>query len=324
MKIPPPYLINNTMTNYIAKIEANRQFFITLNPPPEVIEKIQRVSLLKSSVFSARIEGNPLTIEEYAKTSDQQKKQEIKNIMTATKFIGTKISHKTKITRKIILYLHELIMNKIGSGGNFRKEMGAIFNQAGVAIYVSPPPQKILVYISDLINYLNSNEENFSLIKAFLAHLIFEKIHPFIDGNGRVGRLLINIVLRANKNEFNIDIPFEEYFEKHREQYYYWVDEGLRQTEDYLIFMLKAFYEQTEKIKQDLKIEMNKKETLLLPPRQEELFNIIREHRNISFDSLKRRFLKVPERTLRYDLKKLVDAKLIFKIGRTRGSYYRS
>lgn len=62
----------------------------------------------------------------------------------------------------------------------------------------------------------------------------------------------------------------------------------------------------------------------MLPPRQEEIYNIIKDHKIISFDIIRRRFLKVPERTLRYDLKKLQDKNLVKKIGSTKGSFYTS
>lgn len=63
-------------------------------------------------------------------------------------------------------------------------------------------------------------------------------------------------------------------------------------------------------------------ETILLPPRQEELYYVIRDHNMVSFDFLRRRFLKIPPRTLRYDLKKLSDKGFIVKIGKTKGSFY--
>lgn len=65
------------------------------------------------------------------------------------------------------------------------------------------------------------------------------------------------------------------------------------------------------------------KEKPFLPPRQEEIYNIIKDHVVVSFDRIRRRFLKVPPRTLRYDLKKLVDRGLVEKAGETKGSYYR-
>ena len=59
--------------------------------------------------------------------------------------------------------------------GVFRQEMGAIFNAAGIAVYLSPPPKQILPLLSKLITYINSNEEKFPLVTALIAHLIFEK-----------------------------------------------------------------------------------------------------------------------------------------------------
>jgi len=66
------------------------------------------------------------------------------------------------------------------------------------------------------------------------------------------------------------------------------------------------------------------KEQHLLTPRQEEIYNIIKDHNIISFDEIKRRFLKVPPRTLSYDLKKLINKKLVIKIGKTKGTYYKA
>ena len=87
--------------------------------------------------------------------------------------------------------------------------------------------------------------------------------------------------------------------------------------------MLNAVYQQITKLKNDIENEINQKTSIDLPPRQEEIFNILRDHQVVSFDFIKRRFLKVPDRTIRYDLKRLTDKQLIIKIGETRGSYYK-
>ena len=114
----------------------------------------------------------------------------------------------------------------------------------------------------------------------------------------------------------------EEYLDEHKNAYYFYLDTGLKDPEGFLLFMLKAFFEQSEKIKSQVEESTESKEVLLLPPRQEEIYNIIRDHKMISLDVIKRRFLKVPSRTLRYDLKKLQDNGLVVKIGATRGSVY--
>ena len=97
----------------------------------------------------------------------------------------------------------------------------------------------------------------------------------------------------------------------------------MQNPNDYLLFMLGAFWQQTQTIKAQIEEELAKDQKVFLPPRQEEIYNIIRDHKVVSFDVIRRRFAKVPERTLRYDLKKLLDKGLIEKSGETRGRYYR-
>ena len=175
--------------------------------------------------------------------------------------------------------------------------------------------------LDELLTYTNSGSEKFPLIKAFIAHLVFEKIHPFLDGNGRVGRLLISLILKVKGWDFTFTIPFEECLDQNKSDYYYYLDIGLTDTNDYLVFMLNAYLAEIEKIKEHIEKESNKGE--FLPPRQEEISNIIKDHNAVSFDMIRRRFLKVPERTLRYDLKKLLDKDIIEKTGETKGRYYR-
>ncbi len=324
MKIPPVYTISDEMLSLITKIEAERLYFSSLNLRDELKENIQRVSLLKSSLFSARIEGNTLKVSDFdfGVETEEEKKREIFNIVKAINFIDKKVA-KNVITRDIILNLHALVLKDItASAGNFRTEISAIFNQAGVVVYMPPPPSQVSKLLDNLLTYINS-EARFPLINAFVSHVIFEKIHPFPDGNGRVGRLLISAVLKSKGWNFSFTVPFEEYLDEHKDEYYFHLDRGLQDTNDYLEFMLEAFYMQIEKIKEQVNEEISKKAHPFLPPRQEEIFNIIKDQIIVSFDMIRRRFVKVPERTLRYDLKKLLDRKLIEKSGETRGRYYR-
>ncbi|MBI5451877.1 Fic family protein [Candidatus Gottesmanbacteria bacterium] len=324
MKIPPLYQITPDILELIAKIEANRIFFSSVPIPPAIKEKIQRISLLKSSLYSARIEGNPLTMEELDNTSDRQKKLEVLNILSAIKFIEKEADKKTRMSKKDILNLHRLVMKNLDpAAGYFRREMGAIFNQAGVAVYMSPPPNQIPVLLDNLLAYINSDTEKFPIICAFISHLVFEKIHPFIEGNGRVGRLLILDIFFRKNWRFNLNVVLEEALDNHKEDYYYYLDIGLKKPQEYLLFMLDTFWRQSEKIKSQIAHESDKNEKVILPPRQEEIYSIIADHKMASFDTIKRRFLKVPARTLRYDLKKLQEKGLVAKVGSTKGTFYR-
>lgn len=322
MKIPPFYSIDSHILSLLAKIDANKQYISMYKLPDSLIQKIRRISLLKSAVYSARIEGNPLLPEDFEHSDNALKKKEIENILSAYEYLNKNIKKEEKITKNLIKILHKLIMQDIFSDASFfRKEMSAVYNQAGIAIYVAPPPEKIEPLINELLEYINSKKESFPIIVAIIAHIIFEKIHPFLDGNGRAGRLLMFTILKAKGYDFSVEIPFEQFLDDHKSDYYYHLDNGFKQTNGYIIFMLKAFLEQTENLKKQIELELQKK--VILPPRQEEIYNVIKDHQTVSFDFIRRRFLKVPARTLRYDLKKITDQNLIVKIGHTKGSYYR-
>lgn len=325
MKIPPAYFISDEMLSLIARIEAERLYFFSLNLGSEIKENVQRVSLLKSSLFSARIEGNPLKISdfEFGREREEERKSEIFNIVEAIKYIDKDIKRNI-VTKENLLYLHALVLKDISpDAGRTRSEISAIFNQAGLAVYMPPPPSQISKLLDKLLAYINSGQK-FPLVVAFIAHLIFEKIHPFLDGNGRVGRLLISAILKSKGWNFSFAVPFEEYLDEHKDEYYFHLEDGLQNINDYLKFMLKAFYQQTAKIKDQIDEEIAKESHPFLPPRQEEILNIIKDQIVASFDMIRRRFLQVPKRTLRYDLKKLLDRKLIEKSGETRGRYYRA
>lgn len=326
MQIPPDYKITPTILKLISQIEALRLFFKSFPIPPELIIKIKRKSILKSSLYSARIEGNPLTlkdVENPEKISDRQKKLEVFNILDSVNYIEKNLIPGDNLDKEFILKLHSVIMRDLSpEAGIFRTETGAIFNQAGVAIYITPLPEKINEMFEFLLKYANT-ETDFPILTCVISHLIFEKIHPFLDGNGRVGRLLMSAIIKVRNYDFPISIPTEEYIDQNRMQYYFHLDHGLSETEKYIEFMLNGFRESAENLRQEVVKEIEKKEDVILPPRQEEILATIKDHVDVTFDFIKRRFIKVPERTIHYDLKILADIGLIIKVRKTRGSFYR-
>lgn len=324
MLIPPKYSLTPKISEALQSIEGSKQVIDSITIPLEVEQNIRRLSTLKSSLFSARIEGNPLTLEEIQRNpSKNQKKQEVFNILKALNWVYQRNAR--DLTFKDILSLHKMVMEgliEVTDLGKFRINIEAIFNSAGIAIYLPPRPSQILPLTNHLIKFINSSKEQFIPIKACLAHYIFEKIHPFLDGNGRVGRLLFQLVLANGRYDMKGLLSIEEYLDNHRSQYYLSLNEPEKDVTDYLEFMLEAIAETAEKAKKLVleKQQINIEDLLL--PRRAEILNIIKDHGLISFNTLKRRFLGVNERTLRYDLKKLQDQGLIKKRGATKGVYY--
>lgn len=321
MLVPPTYILTATITEHLQTIEASKQIIDTFPLPHEVETNIRRQSILKSSLFSARIEGNPLTLEDVSsKPSADQRKREVMNILKGLTLVHQRGAR--DITLSFLLQLHTLVMQGLGQGGKLRSEVSAIFNAAGIAVYLPPPPRQIPHLMERLLQYSNSEKEQFIPIRAVLSHYTFEKIHPFLDGNGRVGRLLLQAVLEKGGYGMKGLLTVEEYLDQHRIEYYRALEETQRDVTGYVEFMLAAIADTSRKAKE---LVVAKQETSIedyLLPRRAEILHIIKDHRLVAFNQIRRRFMAVNERTLRYDLKRLQDQGLIRKRGITKGVCY--
>lgn len=324
MLIPSKYILTPRISSLLQSIEASREVINSVSIPPEIETNIRRQSTLKSSLFSARIEGNPLTWEEITKNpSNNQKKVEVFNILKALNLVFQRRAKDLAV--KDLFQLHQMVMDGLADKEDldkFRTDIGAIFNSAGIAIYLPPRPSQILPLTNRLINFINSSKEQFIPIKACLSHYTFEKIHPFLDGNGRVGRLILQTVLHQEGYGMKGLLSIEEYLDNHRGDYYQALEDKDKNVTDYLEFMLQAIAETAQKAKILVLEKENAQIEDFLLPRRAEILNIIRDHKLINFDTIRRRFISVNERTLRYDLKRLVDRGLVKKRGTTKGVYY--
>jgi len=324
MLIPPKYILTPEISQLLSSIEASKQIIDSISIPLEIENNIKRRSTLKSSLFSARIEGNEFTMDNIQNApSESQKKVEVYNILKALNFINEKVIK--DLTLKDILTIHKIVMADLidkQNQGKFRKNMEVIFNSAGIAIFMLPPPRQINSLVNRLIKYANNSRETFIPIRAVLVHYLFEKIHPFLDGSGRVGRILIQNNLAQGEYNFKGLLPLEEYLDNHRNEYYRCLEDPEKDVTGYVEFMLEAISDTALRIRDEIgKNQKNDFQDLLLP-RRSEIYQIIKDHQSINFDMIRRRFMAVNARTLRYDLKKLQDAKLIRKRGITKGVYY--
>lgn len=311
------------MKDLLQQLDALRLAFELIKPSVMVQENIRRESLLKSSLYSAKIEGNQLSYETVISGLNEKTKAklEVFNLLTAYKFTYSKKAPK-KISLALIKRLHQMVMrNLIAAPGQFRHEAGTIFNQAWVAVYLAPAANEIIDRLTQLIKKIIQSKEP-ALIRASQAHFYFEKVHPFVDGNGRVGRLLSASIMNQGGFGFKGLVGIEEAINNQKDNYY----DALSQSKDpqqLTEFFLKLYLDQGKKILTKLTQPQGENE-LILPLRRQEIINVIKDHPYASFDLIKRRFLSVNPKTLHYDLKKLLEQKLVIKVGTTRGAVYKT
>lgn len=310
----------DVINKYLIEIEALKIIFDSHKLLPHIEENFRRESLLKSALYSARVEGNPSKLNDIDSQEDLHK-LEIFNLVRAYKFIFSNKSPK-RISVLLAKRLHKIVMKNISNqAGSFRTEPWAIYNQSGMAIFLAPPHFKVPELILDLVNDIQELKES-EFIKSAIFQFLFEKIHPFPDGNGRVGRLLSSFLLNTSGYGFKGLIPFEEIVDNKRESYYE-VLEPSHDVTGFVEFYLESFIKQAKNVLEKINNSdgsFNKID--LLPLRRKEIINIIKDHPYCTFDLIARRFPKVNHKTLHYDLKKIVNEGFINKIGKTRGVVY--
>lgn len=231
-----------------------------LNP-----EIIQRTFETKEAVLSSKIEGTQATLDEVlifdaqdTKTEENEKEKdyrEIFNYRLAIKHGKNLLEHKP-LAENVIKDLHKMLLNSVRgrnkAPGEFRKGQvfigpyGATIEQA---TFVPPEPQHITGLFSNLEKYIHSEDVIDPLVQIAIAHYQFESIHPFLDGNGRVGRILVPLFLYEKKVTAYPNIYISEYLEEHRDDYYALLRDVSEKGSwiPWISFFLDAVFEQTKK-----------------------------------------------------------------------------
>ncbi len=265
--IPHKLPVKIDYTSLIGHITKAHRAIASLNslinqlPNPELLGRTMQT---KEAVLSSKIEGTQATLNEVLeyeakdeKNDDSERKKDIHEIINYREALelGVKSLKTTPLAENLIKKLHTILLRS-GRGqnkapGQFRKAQVFIGRPgAGIedASFVPPPANEIIPLFSNLEKYLNSGDEKDPLVQIAIAHYQFEAIHPFLDGNGRVGRLIISLFLYERQLLSHPFLYLSEFFEEHRENYY----ELLRmvsekgQWEEWITFFLTALANQAE------------------------------------------------------------------------------
>ena len=180
--------------------------------------------------------------------------QDVSNYVAAMQHGLARLRGGFPISLRLLREIHGILLSK-GRGskkapGEFRKTQNWIGgSRPGNAVFVPPPPGQTMPCLDALEKFLHDQPEPTSvLIKAALAHVQFETIHPFLDGNGRLGRLLITFLLCAEGALHQPILYLSLYFKMHRQEYYDWLgrvrDQG--DWEGWLKFFLTGVLETAE------------------------------------------------------------------------------
>lgn len=216
----PPYDITprilklvTSISEKIGEVNAN-----LLNKPSPQLRKQNKIKTIHSSL---RIEGNTLTQEQVTALIENKRiigpKKDVIEVLNAIKVYDSLASF-DPFSEKSFLKAHGLLMKGlVEKAGKYRNQGVGIFQGSKVA-HLAPPAENVPFLIKDLFNYLKDKNE-LTLIKSCVFHYEMEFIHPFLDGNGRMGRLWQTVVLMNEYSVFEF-LPFETLISQAQKEYY--------------------------------------------------------------------------------------------------------
>jgi Fic family protein len=236
----------------------------------------------KEAVLSSQIEGTQASLEdllEYeaeAELPNVEDITEVVNYVTAMKY-GLERLKTLPLSLRLLKEIHSRLLQGIrGSNrgpGQFRSSQNFIGSSTKASIesatFVPPPPLEMQKALNDMENYFYDTTKMPPLIKAGLLHVQFETIHPFLDGNGRMGRLLITFYLCQQEVIEKPLLYLSHYFKKHRSTYYRLL-QNVRDTgdwESWMKFFLSGIYEvatsATDKARKIVQMRENDRKTII-------------------------------------------------------------
>jgi Fic family protein len=245
--------INDDYLNYMAT-QAGYQIG-KLNGISSLIPNIDffiKMHKVKEATASSQIEGTQTSLEEALQKLEnipddrRDDWEEVHNYINAMNY-AIEEHDKQPLGNKLIQDTHRILLHGVRGQhkypGEFRKSQCWIGGKSlQSAKFVPPHPDEVSSLMNDLEKFIQNDDLNIShLIKIGIAHYQFETIHPFCDGNGRIGRLLITLYLVNKKLLDKPALYISDFFEKNRDLYYFSLD-NVRRSDD-LIHWLMFFME---------------------------------------------------------------------------------
>ncbi|MBI4225810.1 Fic family protein [Candidatus Roizmanbacteria bacterium] len=341
----PSFTITNKILNNIAKIEAAEEV-IRHSPLLPLWEKqFKEDAIVRSAYHGTHIEGNPLQKED-AKDILQGKNivgrprdiQEIINYRKVIEFIDEEANKKIeKITEPIIKKTHRIIADKIlpvDLVGEYRLKQVVVRNsETGEVTFRPPTPLEIPFLMREYLYWLNREDKDtiHPVLKAGIAHHELVRIHPFIDGNGRVARVLATLILLLGGYDIRRFFSLEEYYDKDAVLYYQNLQKAslgnLTSWLEYFTFGASVEFEKIKdkilKLSQDVKLkEKFGGKQIYLTERQVKIIEYIQEVGYLQNQIFPNLFPNISEDSVLRDLQDLIKKGILKKVGSTKAARY--
>jgi Fic family protein len=344
----PKFSITNKILKNIGSIEASREVIDNAPLLPYFEKEFREDAMVRTIHYGTHIEGNELNLTEAEKvlsgqqiTARDRDIQEVINYRKVMDYIDQfRIQNEEfRITEETIKQLHKLTVDKILAPemcGEFRKTQVVVKNTATGEVSFRPPMAVAIPFqLRDLLEFVNEAKEDeiHPVLKSGATHYELVRIHPFLDGNGRVARAFATLILYKEGYDIRKFFSLEEYFDQNAAGYY----EALQSVEkregdlsEWLEYFTLGLSIELAKIRQkveDISVDAKIKKKLggkplMLTPRQLKILEYIQKVGYLQNQAFEQLFPMVSEDTILNEIKGLVNARIIKKHGVTKGAKY--
>ena len=259
MPYTPPFHITEKIANLTAEIaEKVGSISATIGDIPH--PKLRKENRIKTIQSSLAIENNTLSIEQVTAILEGKRVagplEEIQEVKNAFETYEHLLTFNPYFDRDLLL-AHQILMNElVKDNGKFRSKSVGISDGSNI-IHVAPPSERVPYLVNDLLLWIE-NSQLHPLIKSCVFHYEFEFIHPFSDGNGRMGRLWQTLILTDWKPLFAW-IPVETIIKENQKEYYQALQSADNSGDStiFIEFMLKSILHAVEDLQETQHVGVN-------------------------------------------------------------------
>lgn len=339
----PNFTISNKLLKTIGTIEAAKEVIENAPLVPAWEAKFREEALVRTVHHGTHIEGNELNITEAgqvlagAKIVGRDRDiQEVLNYRNVLKYIET--FERPDILEDDIKKMHELTVHRILADehvGVYRKSQVVVKNsQTGEITFRPPPAIEVPFLMKAFLDWLNSSKTDVhTVLRAGITHYETVRIHPFLDGNGRVARATATLVLFQGGYDIKRFFSLEEYYDREPMQYYEALQSviklhgnvtgWLEYFTEGLAIELTRIKEKVKALSTDLKIKRSMGgQQMALTERQIKIVEYIQENGFVQNKAYFELFPMISEDTVLRELKDLLKKGIVKKEGSTKGARY--
>jgi len=318
----PPFTITSKSIDLISKIseKIGEMNFLASESQHVNLRKKNRIKTIHSSLA---IENNSLSIEQITAIIDGKRVlgapneiQEVKNAVQAYELLLTLDS----TSEKDLLRAHGIMMKDLVSrAGKYRNDGVGIFDGKEV-VHVAPPAERVPLLMADLFEWLKTSDAH-PLVKSCVFHYEFEFIHPFQDGNGRIGRLWQSAILKDWRNIFAW-LPVESLIKEKQAEYYSAlnVSDTSADSTFFIEFLLGLILSTIEDILEShVKVTVNVTQKVTV--NQQKILELIKENPHITQNELTQA-VGIARKNIVSNMKKLQEAGLLLRHGADKNGWW--